>query len=74
MEVERPLGEINFDFENDNTGEWEYVMISADDRKDEEDEDEGEEDEEDGEEGGGDQEEVLDMPPSWSPKLFVSRD
>jgi len=74
MEVERPLKEINFDFENDNTGEWEYVMISADDKKGE-DEEEGEEEEEDeGEEGGGDQEEVLDMPPSWSPKLFVSRD
>jgi len=54
MEVERPIREINFDFENDNTGEWEYVMISADDKKGE-DEEEGEEDEdEDGEEGGGD--------------------
>ena len=74
METERPIREINFDFENDNTGEWEYVMISQDDKKGEEDEEnEDEEEEEDGE-AGGNEEEVLDMPPSWSPKLFVSRD
>jgi hypothetical protein len=74
METERPIKEINFDFENDNTGEWEYVMISQDDKKNDEDEEnEDEEDEEDGE-GGGVEEEALDMPPSWSPKLFVSRD
>ena len=59
MEVEKPIREINFDFENDNTGEWEYVMISADDKKGEDEEENEEEEEDEGEEGGGDQEEAL---------------
>ena len=29
---------------------------------------------EDGEEGGGADEEILDMPPPWSPKLMVQKE
>ena len=27
LDPTRPLEEINFEFEDDETGEWEYVMI-----------------------------------------------
>jgi len=51
-------------------------MITNEDKKGEEGDEEGQEDEddEDGEEGGGGDEELLDMPPAWCPKLFVNRD
>jgi hypothetical protein len=53
-------------------------MIQPSDKKkgDGEDENgEGNDDEdEDDEEGHGKDEDVLDMPPSWSPKLFVNKD
>ena len=76
MEQSRPLDEINLEFENDTTGEWEYVMINQDDKKGEDEEgEEGEDDDVDDDgEGGANDEEVLDMPPPWSPKLFVNKD
>ena len=75
MDETREIKEINFDFENDNTGEWEYVMINTDDKKGDEEDENGEEDEDDDDDGAGNnEEEVLDMPPPWSPKLFVNKD
>lgn len=74
MEVERPIQEIEFDIENDNSGQWEYVMINKDDKKGDEEEENEEEEEDDGDDGAGGDEEVLDMPPPWSPKLFVNRE
>lgn len=47
-------------------------MLSEEDQK----EDEGEDDEED-EEGSDkedDMKDILDMPPAWSPKLYLDRD
>lgn len=73
----RTIDEINFDFTDDETGEWEYVMIQNNDKKkkgvDGED-DAGDIAEDDEEEDQGTNEEVLDMPPPWSPKLFVNKD
>lgn len=75
MEPNRPITEINFEFENDNTGEWEYVMINTDEKKGDDDEEGADEDEDDGDDnGGGLEDEVLDMPPPWSPKLFVNKE
>ena len=52
--------------------EWEYVMLTEEDQRD----DEGEDD--DDEDALSDKEEdlrdILDMPPPWSPKLFIDRD
>jgi len=71
------VNEIDFDFQDDQTGLWEYVMIQQGDKKKgaEGDDDigDGNEEEEEEDEEGKD-EEVLDMPPSWSPKLFVNKD
>ena len=75
MDPSRPIDEINLEFENDNTGEWEYVMINTDDKKGDDEDDVGEdEDENDADEAGGNDEELLDMPPPWSPKLYVNKD
>ena len=75
LSVDREIKDINFDFESDNTGEWEYVMMTSEDKKG--DDEEGSEAEDNGDDdagaGGGD-EEVLDMPPPWSPKLMVSKE
>jgi hypothetical protein len=56
-------------------------MIQQNDKKkgsgldgDEDGGDANDEEEEEDEEGGGKDEEILDMPPSWSPKLFVNKD
>lgn len=77
LDSSRSMEEINFDFQDDTTGEWEYVMIQTGDKKKNEAEDENgeglEEEEEEDEEGKKD-EDVLDMPPPWSPKLFVNKD
>lgn len=71
----RPIDEVNMEFENDNTGEWEFVMINSGENKGEEEEEANEDDDDDDDgEGGNNDEEVLDMPPPWSPKLFVSKD
>ncbi|MFM7851079.1 MAG: hypothetical protein ACKO96_03985, partial [Flammeovirgaceae bacterium] len=58
-------------------GRWEYVMIQNTEKKrtegehedgDNVDDDETEENE------GKKEEDILDMPPPWSPKLFVNKD
>jgi hypothetical protein len=74
MDPSRPIDEINLDFVDDTTGEWEFVMINNDDKKDNEDEAEADEDDDDGGENGNNEEEVLDMPPPWSPKLFINKE
>jgi hypothetical protein len=74
MDVNRDIAEINLEFENDTSGEWEFVMITSGEKKEDgEGENEEEEEESDGE-GGGEVEEVLDMPPPWSPKLVITRE
>ena len=68
LDREKPVKDINFDFE-DNL-EWEYVMLS--------DAENLEDDDQDADPDSGDEEEeekdVLDMPPSWSPKLFIDKE
>lgn len=66
---QRPVKEVNLACDDD---EWEYVMLqhkgdreSYDDEPEENEDGEGEEDEE---------EDVLDMPPPWSPKLYLDKD
>ena len=50
-------------------------MINNDEKKgDNEDGSDNDNDADDGEEGGGADEEILDMPPPWSPKLLVQKD
>lgn len=72
LDPTRSIDEINMDFKEDLTGEWEYVMIQhgkkadIDEEAEEENEDEDEDEEYD--------EETLDMPPAWCPKLFINRD
>ena len=83
LDPARGLDEINFDFQDDNTGEWEYVMLQTQEKKksgDNDGDDDGhpiDEDETDENEGGAaakKEEDVLDMPPPWSPKLFINKD
>lgn len=80
LDPSRSLEEVNFDFEEDETGEWEYVMIQTGEKKkptgeEDLDAEANEEEEEEDEEGAGIKEEdTLDMPPSWSPKLMVNKD
>jgi len=79
LDPSRSLEEINFDFQDDQAGEWEYVMIQPQERKKgehgDEDLDNQEEDEsEEGADAPKKEEDVLDMPPPWSPKLFVNKE
>jgi hypothetical protein len=69
LDPSREIAELNMDFQKDVTGAWEYVMVTM--KKGEDDE----EDEEEGGDVGGEEledEENLDMPPPWSPKLIVA--
>lgn len=70
LNPELKIQELNMDFEGNI--EWEYVMLTEEDQRD----DEGEDD--DDEDALSDKEEdlkdILDMPPPWSPKLFIDRD
>lgn len=72
MDPSRDIDQMNMEFEEDVSGEWEYVMIQKKKKSDNE-EAEEEHSEEQSEEGEGD-EEILDMPPPWSPKLFIDKD
>lgn len=79
LDASRPVNELNLDdFSDDTTGDWEYVMLLPKEKKGEgEGEDENgegneEEEEEEGEEDF--QEDLLDMPPPWSPKLQINKD
>lgn len=73
MDHSRSIDEVNLEFDNDTSGEWEYVMISTDE-KNKEGGEEGEDEEESDDEGGKELEEVLDMPGPWSPKLFINKE
>ena len=82
LDSSRTIDEMNMEFEDDTSGEWEYVMLQPSDKKkhgdqEEEGDDQHDDEEEDDEEenaGGDKDEEVLDMPPPWSPKLFINKD
>lgn len=74
MAPNRPIDEVNLEFEYETNGEWEYVMIKTDEKKAGDDEEGGEEDEEDDGENENNEDEVLDMPPAWCPKLNVNKD
>ena len=66
---------MNLEFEDDTSGDWEYVMIKQDEKRDEdEDEINDDDDFDEGDDNERLEEEVLDMPPPWSPKLFVNKD
>ena len=72
LDPSRAIESINIDnFENDPTGEWEYVMLkpSQDNLDEEQEEKEYSELDE-----LADDEDTLDMPPPWSPKLFIDKD
>lgn len=72
LDPSREIGDINLDFQDDLTGEWEYVMLQPGKKGgDDEDENEDVDDDDEDEEA---QDEVLDMPPPWCPKLFINRD
>ena len=67
----RPIEQIDLEnFEEDPNGEWEYVMIKTE--KKQENEDQLEDINEDSQEI--EQEDVLDMPPPWSPKLYIEKE
>lgn len=58
-------------FKEDVSGEWEYVMIKKKEKKESQ---EGEESAGEQSEDYGEEEDVLDMPPPWSPKLIVDKE
>ena len=51
-----------------------HPPIMKDDKKGDEEEENEDEDEDEGDDGNDGDEEILDMPPPWSPKLFVNRE
>ena len=71
LDPTRPIESIDIEnFNEDVSGMWEYVMIKKKEKKDNEDEEGGEASEDD----FGDEEDVLDMPPPWSPKLVIDKE
>lgn len=63
------------EFKEDDDGQWEYVMIQQGKNKEGEEDGEGDDVEaQDEDEEGEFDEEPLDMPPPWSPKLYVNKD
>lgn len=68
LDLPRPIKDLNLEFED--SLEWEYVMMTEQDRE----EAIEEEDEEDNDNSDEDEEELLDMPPAWSPKLYIDRE
>lgn len=69
LDPTREIAELNMEFQKDVTGAWEYVMVTM--RKGDEDDDEDEDGDEIGDEDQIEDEENLDMPPPWSPKMIV---
>ena len=65
---------LTLDFKDDSTGLWEYVMLEPGNKKDGDDDENEDIDYDDGEDDGELEEEPLDMPPPWSPQLFVNKD
>jgi hypothetical protein len=74
LDPKRDVDEMNLEFQEDINGEWEYVMIGEKKANDEEENEDEDEDQDEDEEEAGQEEEVLDMPPPWSPKLYVNRE
>lgn len=77
LDPTREIDEINLDFKDDAAGEWEFVMLQSKNKKNsssEENLDEVNDDEDEEHDQANKDEETLDMPPPWSPALFVSRD
>jgi hypothetical protein len=73
LDPTRTLDSIDLEgFKEDVTGEWEYVMIKKKEKNEAKGEDDENEDED--EEDYGDEEDVLDMPPPWSPKLVIDKE
>lgn len=71
LDPTRPIESIDVErFNEDVNGEWEYVMIKKKEKK----ENEEEEGAEVSEDEFGDEEDVLDMPPPWSPKLVIDKE
>jgi hypothetical protein len=73
----KDIDEVNLDFKDDAAGEWEFVMIQSKNKRQgssDEQMDEANDDEDTEQDHEKKDEEVLDMPPPWSPALFVSRD
>lgn len=72
LDPSRSIESIDLEnFAEDITGEWEYVMLKKKDSKDGADDEEPEEDQSDEVE---EDEDVLDMPPPWSPKLVIDKE
>jgi len=73
-----PTLELNellpLEFKDDSTGLWEYVMLQQGKKKDGDDDEQDDIDDDEDEDDGELEEEPLDMPPPWSPKLFVNKD
>ena len=65
---------LPLEFKDDTTGLWEYVMLEPGNKKEGDDDDNEEIEDEDDDDDGELDEEPLDMPPPWSPKLFVNKD
>ena len=73
LDPTQEIEQVNMDFEEDINGAWEYVMVKKKKAREEEGED-GEGASDDPDADYGEEEEVLDMPPPWSPKLSVNKD
>jgi hypothetical protein len=73
LDPNREIQNINMNFEEDPDSNWEFVMLQSK-KKSSGDDDNGESSEHDDENQDENQEEVLDMPAPWSPKLFVNKD
>jgi hypothetical protein len=72
LDPSRPVESIDLEhFNEDITGEWEYVMIKKKEKKEAGEDEEIEEEES---EDYGEEEDVLDMPPPWSPKLVIDKE
>jgi hypothetical protein len=72
LDPSRPIESIDLEhFNEDVTGEWEYVMIKKKEKKEAGEDEEIEEEES---EDYGEEEDVLDMPPPWSPKLVIDKE
>lgn len=71
LDPTRPIESIDVEhFNEDVSGEWEYVMIKKKEKKENDDDEGGEVSDDD----FGDEEDVLDMPPPWSPKLVIDKE
>ncbi len=70
LNEELPVKDLNLEFEDDLG--WEYVMLTDQDKAEAEEEEEEDDDEVSDEDDEG--KDFLDMPPPWSPKLYIHRE